>query len=130
VGAIGRQVRHGGKLLLALTLLTFSSVSHADVDPDPDPQPSPWFGADKAFHFGASFGLSAGGYAFGVASFDSRWAAVALGSGIALGLGAAKEGLDAAGLGTPSWEDLVWDVVGTALGLGVAVTFDAALRGP
>ncbi len=114
---------------MALALLSVCATAQGgelDADPDPDP----WFGPDKALHFGAGFGLSVGGYALGVASFDSRWAGVALGAGIALGLGAAKEGLDAAGLGTPEWQDFVWDVVGTALGLGVAVTFDAALRGP
>jgi uncharacterized protein YfiM (DUF2279 family) len=66
----------------------------------------------------------------GVAVFEERWAALLLGAGVALGLGALKEGLDAAGLGHPSAKDFVWDVVGTAFGLGVALAFDAALRGP
>ncbi len=104
-----------------------SSAARADT---PSPDPDPWFGADKALHFGAGAGLSAGGYAAGIIGLDNRWGALAIGSGLALTAGAAKEGLDAAGLGQPSWRDFVWTVVGTALGVGVSVTFDAALRGP
>jgi putative lipoprotein len=95
----------------------------------PSPDPDPWFGTDKALHFGAGLGFSAVGYGIGAWALDDRWAGVALGTGLALGVGTAKEGLDAAGLGSPSWRDFVWVAVGTALGLGVSVTFDAALRG-
>jgi putative lipoprotein len=94
------------------------------------PEPDPWFGPDKALHFGVSFALASGGYALGVSTTDERWAGVLIGGGLALGLGATKEGLDAAGLGHPSWRDMAWNVVGVALGLGVSVAFDAALRGP
>ncbi|MBM4360457.1 MAG: hypothetical protein FJ096_20310 [Deltaproteobacteria bacterium] len=94
------------------------------------PDPDPWFGPDKALHFGASFALASGGYALGVATTESRWSGVLVGAGLALSVGAAKEGLDAAGLGVPSWRDFAWDCLGTALGLGVSVAFDAALRGP
>jgi putative lipoprotein len=95
----------------------------------PSPDPDPWFGPDKALHFGVAFGLSTAGYGIGVAAFDERWAGLLLGGGVTLGLAAAKEGFDAAGLGTPSGKDFLWGVVGTALGLGVSITFDAALRG-
>jgi putative lipoprotein len=97
---------------------------------EPAGDSDPWFGPDKAAHFGVTFGLSAAGYGAGVAAFDERWAAITLGSSVALGLGALKEALDAAGLGQPSWKDIAWDVLGTALGIGVSLTFDAALRGP
>lgn len=113
--------------VLALTLSTASSARADEVvSPDPDP----WFGPDKALHFSVAFGIAAAGYGIGVATFDERWAAVALGSGVAIGLGAAKEGLDAAGLGHPSAKDFVWDLLGATLGIGVGITFDAALRGP
>jgi len=121
-------------------LATVLGVSLFVLSPDaaaqaaaPSPEvtdPDPWFGTDKLLHAGATFALSSGGYALGVATIDQRWAALLLGGGISLALGGLKEGLDAAGLGQPSAKDFVWDVVGTALGLGVAVTFDAALRGP
>ena len=78
----------------------------------------------------AGFGLSIGGYAVGRLTFEDRWGAVGLGAGLSIGAAAAKEGLDAAGLGTPSWRDFVWSLLGAALGLGASVTFDAALHGP
>ncbi len=112
-------------LLLCGAALTLSSSAGAQPSPDPDP----WFGPDKALHFGAGFGFSAAGYGLGVAGLHDRWAGVALGAGLALAVGAAKEGIDATGFGSPSWRDFAWVAVGTALGLGVSVTFDAALRG-
>ena len=108
--------------LLSIALLSFSSTARA-ADPDP------WFGPDKAAHFAVGFGIAAAGYGVGVAAFDERWAGLTLGGGVALSAGAAKEGFDAAGLGTPSWRDFLWTTVGGALGLGIALTFDAALRG-
>ena len=95
------------------------------VSPDPDP----WFGTDKALHFGAGFGIGVGGYALGAAALENRWIGVGMGIGLAALIGGAKEGLDAAGLGQPSWKDFVWDVLGGTLGVGVSLTFDAALRG-
>lgn len=112
--------------LLAATPSALADPTSAIVSPDPDP----WFGRDKALHFAASFAVSSGGYALGVATTEERWVGLAVGSGLALGLGAAKEGLDAAGLGTPSWRDFTWDCVGALVGLGVGVAFDVALRGP
>lgn len=121
----GRLVRIGCSALLAASLFALPAAAGAQPSPDPDR----WFGTDKALHLTAGFGSASVGYALAVATFDDRWAAVALGSSLALSLGAAKEGLDAAGMGTPSWKDFVWTAVGAALGLGVSVTFDAALRG-
>jgi putative lipoprotein len=118
-------VRTGSLALLCGAALTLSSPAEAQPSPDPDP----WFGTDKALHFGAGLGFSAAGYGVGVAGFDDRWAGLALGAGLALTVGAAKEGIDAAGFGSPSWRDFAWVAVGTALGLGISVTFDAALRG-
>lgn len=89
-----------------------------------------WWGPDKALHLTAGFGLSVGGYAFGRFAFDDPYAAAGVGGGLSIGLAAGKEGVDALGLGTASWRDFVWSVVGTALGLGVSFTFDAALHGP
>jgi len=113
--------------LACAAALTLSGSAAAQ--PSPDPDPDPWFGTDKALHFGAGLGFSALGYGIGALAFDDRWAAVGLGTGLALAVGGAKEGLDAAGLGSPSWRDFVWVGVGAVLGVGVSVTFDAALRG-
>lgn len=118
------------RLAATATLALSLVASPAQAQQAPSPDPDPWFGTDKGLHAAATMGLSAGGYALGVATMDRRWAGLLLGGGVALGVGALKEGLDAAGLGQPSAKDFVWDVVGTALGLGLAVTFDAAFRGP
>jgi putative lipoprotein len=105
-------------------VLTASAPSFAQ-----SPEPDPWSGGDKALHFTAGLAIGVGGYALGAAALDSRWAGVALGLGLAASIGGAKEGIDATGVGDPSLEDFVWDLVGGALGVGVSVTFDAALRG-
>jgi putative lipoprotein len=52
----------------------------------------------------------------------------AAGATLALGAGIAKELLDLAGTGDPSWRDLTWDVVGTATGVLVASGIDYLIR--
>ena len=91
--------------------------------------PDPWWGPDKALHFGATATLAACGYAGGAIIFDDYLRSAALGSGIALGAGIAKEMLDLAGLGHPSWKDFTWDVIGAAAGIGVALSIHLAARG-
>ncbi|WP_433929138.1 hypothetical protein AB3662_36545 [Sorangium cellulosum] len=86
----------------------------------------PWFGDDKARHFGASMALAGGGYALGALATDDLHGRIALGAALALGAGLAKEAYDAAGHGTPSFRDLVWDALGTTAGLGLSVWFDLA----
>jgi putative lipoprotein len=113
-----------GAVLAPLLLSSLLCTSRARADDDA------WFGGDKALHFAIASGLGGGGYAIGVAAFEERWAGVAFGAGLGLVLSGAKEAADAAGLGTPSYKDFIWSMVGTALGVGVAITFDAALRGP
>lgn len=91
-------------------------------------QPDPWFGRDKALHFGATAGLSVGGYAAARLTLDDRNTALAVGAGIAMGAGIAKELADLAGAGDASWRDLTWDAVGTATGLAFAWVFDRLLE--
>lgn len=111
---------------LYLALVTSATLcTNAAWAQDPDP----WFGRDKALHFGASATIAAGGYGVGTLVFDTRYGALALGGGLALGAGIGKEALDAAGYGDPSWRDLAWDAVGTAVGLGVAWSLDLLIRG-
>lgn len=89
----------------------------------------PWLGRDKALHFAASAGLAAGGYTAGVMAFDARYEALVAGGGLALAAGTAKEVADLAGWGHASWRDFTWDVIGTALGLGLTWGLDLAIRG-
>jgi putative lipoprotein len=84
----------------------------------------PWFGDDKARHFCASIALAGGGYALGSLATNDFRQRLAVGAAVALGAGLAKEAFDAAGYGTPSVRDLVWDVLGTSAGLGLSLWFD------
>ncbi len=81
-----------------------------------------WTGADKAAHFGFSL-------AFGAAATASvpvaggpagpQWQPLALGFGIGLVPGLAKEGWDLTGRGDPSWKDMAWNTVGSLVGAGI-----------
>lgn len=120
-------MRHAPRLagaLLALGALSATPAARADERRDP------WFGPDKALHFGATFGLAGAGYGLGAAAGADRPGRLALGASIALGAGLGKEVADALGLGTPSWKDFTWDVLGTVLGVTTAFCFDLALTGP
>jgi putative lipoprotein len=85
----------------------------------------PWFGPDKALHFGVSVVLAAGGYAASSAWLDSRNERALAGGAFSLTVGAGKELWDLGGHGDPSWRDFTWDVIGTAAGLALAAGVDA-----
>jgi putative lipoprotein len=87
----------------------------------------PWWGRDKAAHLTVSVGLSSLTYGLVRSQTDRKGLCLAWGAGVGLGAGLAKEALDFAGLGTPSWKDFLWDAIGTALGLGVSVGLDSVL---
>jgi putative lipoprotein len=89
--------------------------------------PDPWLGPDKALHFAISAGLAGGGYALSSLGLDERWQRAVAGSAFSLTLGAAKELYDLSGHGDPSWKDFTWDVIGTAVGVGVAILVDVAV---
>lgn len=110
-------------LLLALSL---SPAARAQSSSDPDP----WFGQDKALHFGASLGLSLTGYGVTALFTDSTATRLGVGAGVALGAGMAKELIDLAGFGHPSHRDLVWNVAGTAGGLLLAWVLDRTVFQP
>ena len=96
-----------------VALVALPSTAHA-ADPDP------WFGKDKALHFGVSAALASGGYAVGTLLVDSEGGALLIGAAVSVTAGVTKECLDLAGLGDPSWKDLTWDGLGTITGLAVA----------
>jgi putative lipoprotein len=92
----------------------------------------PWLSRDKAFHFDVSAGIAAAGYGVSAAWLvDARWKALAIGGGVALAAGAAKEIVDATGVfgGDASWKDFAWDAIGTAAGLAIAWGVDLLLGG-
>lgn len=90
-------------------------------------EPDPWFGRDKALHFGVSVVLGGGGYAASAPLFDERWQRALAGASFSLSLGAAKELHDLSGAGNASWKDFAWDVAGTGVGVGIALLIDLAL---
>lgn len=114
----GSWARGVALLSCTLLLLTWAGSARADVDPDP------WWGKDKALHFGLSAAIAGGSYGAGRAIFDRRLDAAIFGGGVAVGVGAAKEGVDALGYGDPSWKDFTWDVAGTIVGLAIALGVD------
>jgi putative lipoprotein len=99
-------------------------AGHAEAS-DPDP----WFGRDKALHFGVSGLIASGSYAVSAAIFDARGHALLTAGGVSLAAGAGKELLDWAGYGDPSWKDFAADVAGTLVGLAVAWSVDLLVRG-
>jgi putative lipoprotein len=106
-------------------------VAVAGARPAHAEDPDPWFGRDKALHFGVTTLLSAETYVIVVnrTPAHARWQGLAIGAGITLAVGAAKEGWDALGHGDPSWRDFTWDAIGTACGLGLAWGVDLLVRG-
>jgi putative lipoprotein len=108
--------------LTAASLLSAPTIARAQSDPDP------WWGRDKALHFTVAGAIAGIGYGVGTEIFDHRWQCAVFGGGLAVGAGAAKELLDMTGAGDPSWKDFTWDVIGAAVGLGVAIAIDALVR--
>jgi len=117
-----RRVMRALAAALALAL-TLAAQPAAASDPDP------WFGPDKAIHFGVSLGLAAGAYAATSPWLESRGERALAGGAFSLTLGAGKELWDLAGHGDPSWRDFTWDVLGTAVGVALAVGVDALVSG-
>jgi putative lipoprotein len=117
------------KLRSAVLPCTLAVLSPSSARAQP-PAPEPWFGPDKALHFTLSSVISGGGYGVTALVVDAIPARIVFGAGLAVSAGAAKELVDLAGFGTPSWKDFAWDVFGTAVGLGIAVTIDVATRRP
>jgi putative lipoprotein len=87
----------------------------------------PWFGRDKALHFGVSFGLAGGAYTLAAPWLKPpRWRALT-GFSVAFAAGLAKEAWDATGHGDASVRDLTWDLVGSLSGTLLAWGVDRAL---
>ena len=102
--------------LFALSLSLFSVPASADQDP--------WFGKDKALHFGVSLAAASAGYGVSSIWLERPWQRSVTSAAFALSLGIGKELADLAGFGDPSWKDLTWDVAGTAVGVGLALAID------
>ena len=104
--------------MLVLALGIGAPPKAAAADPDP------WFGRDKALHFGATFTLSTGGYASTAFGSERQGVRAAAGASLAMSAGIAKEIYDHYAGGDASFRDLTWDAVGTATGVLVAWLLD------
>jgi putative lipoprotein len=119
-----------GKLRCALALASVALLTTSGARAQ---ERDPWFGRDKALHFGVSASLAMVAYAGASLKTDDRPTRVATAITIALGAGLLKEAWDLTGHGDASWRDLTWDVVGTTTGVLIAYAIDWAmsrLRGP
>jgi putative lipoprotein len=123
-----RDTRRGTRIGVASSAL-LAVLCAPDLARAAGPDPDPWFGRDKALHFGASATIAGSGYAIGAPLFDCRGHALILGGSLAAAAGITKELLDATGLGDPSWRDLAWDGIGTAAGLAFAWGIDLLVQG-
>lgn len=110
--------------LVAGSLLLAPASARAQNTPDPDP----WWGTDKALHLGLSAAITGAGYGLAVPVTDDVAGRAAIAASIGIGAGLAKEVADALGLGTPSWKDLLWDVIGTGVAVSVSVSIDLGVR--
>lgn len=104
---------------------TLATPPGAPLATDPDP----WFGRDKAYHFAACAGISGLGYGLTAFATNDLRIRVGLGAGLGIAVGATKELLDLSGMGDPSWKDFTWDVIGTVVGVGIAISIDLGVRG-
>lgn len=114
---------------IALLLATPAHAQQADQGAEKDP----WFGPDKALHFGASASIAVVVYAGSSFKTDHRPTRAAAAFTVALSAGILKETWDLTGHGDASWRDLTWDIVGTTTGVLFAYAIDWAisrLRGP
>jgi len=110
---------------VAAALLTASTPALATP---PVADPDPWWGKDKALHFGVSTAIAGAGYGLSSLGTPDIRVRIAFGAGAGILAGAAKELLDLSGTGDPSWKDFTWDVIGTFVGVGIAVSIDLAVR--
>jgi hypothetical protein len=87
-------------------------------------------GSDKLLHAGASATITATAWGAAAAADAPLVVRVAAGVGAGVVAGLAKEGADLAGAGTPSAGDLVYDGLGVALGVAVALVVETLVDPP
>ena len=107
------------RFVAALAMLCFTSSAACADD---------WLGADKAAHFGysAAFGAAATTTIPLAGGPGPDWRSFALGAGIGVLPGMAKEVWDLSGRGDASWKDLAWDAIGALAGAGIVWAVQAA----
>jgi putative lipoprotein len=121
---VPRSRGQGGGLVAPLALaLLFGLPLRARADDDP------WVSGDKALHFGVSAAIALAAYGASVPLLYERWERSLFAAGVGVAAGAGKELADALGSGHPSARDFAWDLLGVAVGVGVAVLVDTLVGG-
>jgi putative lipoprotein len=110
-------------LWLCVVISTSLAVTGRAHGKDADP----WFGRDKALHFGASSLIACSAYGASTLLTERTSFRIAAGAGVALSAGIAKEVYDKYSGGDASFRDLTWDAVGTATGLVLSWLIDRYL---
>jgi putative lipoprotein len=103
------------RLVAAVLVMTLAAPVSAFASDD-----DPWFGRDKALHFGAGAVLAGGGYSVAAAVTEKPKPRILTGVGVSVGASAAKEWYDRSHRGDPSWRDFAWGSVGAAAGVTIA----------
>lgn len=85
-------------------------------------------GADKAQHLVVGGAVAVFGYVFAAQLLDGPGLRAAIGGGVALAAGGAKELWDLAGFGSAEWLDLAFGLLGAGIGLLVAVAVDLTVE--
>jgi hypothetical protein len=85
-------------------------------------------GADKSMHLVVGGAVAVFGYALAAQLLDGPGLRAAIGGGLALAAGGAKELWDLAGHGSAEWLDLAFDLLGAGVGLLIAVAVDLTLE--
>ncbi len=109
-GARGAAAARLRRLAVCAALAAAAPASAADA----------WWAYDKGEHLLVTTAIASVGTTAPLPWVSSRWARLGIGFGLAVLAGAAKETLDLAGLGDPSWKDFSWDVIGAAAGALIA----------
>jgi putative lipoprotein len=125
---MGRVPSFTARALAPVVAAALVSASAPALATPPVADPDPWWGKDKALHFGVSAGIAGAGYGLSALGTQDLRIRIAFGAGAGILAGAGKELLDLAGLGDPSWRDFAWDVVGTVVGVGISVSIDLLVR--
>jgi hypothetical protein len=85
-------------------------------------------GADKSLHLVVGGAVAVLGYTFAAQLLDAPGLRTAIGGGLAIAAGGAKELWDLMGHGSAEWLDFAFDLLGAGVGLLVAVAIDLTVE--
>ncbi len=112
-------------LLIALLLIHFiGCATHQKTLPPPATKKDEWFAKDKAKHFSISFLIGALTYSIAREGGSDKDDASIIGFSFTSACGIAKEVNDELKHNGWSYKDLVWDILGSGVGVSVSNILD------